>query len=344
VLVTPPSSPEGSQQQPAFKGFKESEIALRNPLEAETRKARLYLLGVSLVSITIVQTGLVPQELTTLGITFGEADRQSLLSILALVIVYFTFAFAIYGFSDFLAWRFAYSNLRVSELIAEIERSTEASHRAIEEAKSNSTKVEMLTRKVRLGRASLPEDLQWKVDAVLDAAQKRVLLENSVPLEKRAILDLEKESAEREAKQKRAEGEAERKREAYLAAQEEERHLAERLSQEVASLSEELRTNVENVLEASSELREANSEAVMIRIRQAAGAASQTTDGAFGVPVLPVASAVSWVRALFEFLLPSSSASMLSTLSCLPSIVIFTQLPGRGILRTSLLESSPRSA
>ncbi len=49
-------------------------------------------------------TGLVPTEITTLGVKFAEADQRSLLRILALVIAYFLAAFIIYAASDFLAW------------------------------------------------------------------------------------------------------------------------------------------------------------------------------------------------------------------------------------------------
>ena len=76
-----------------------------DPLSEETRKARLYLLGASTVGITIVVTGLVPTEIRTLGITFAQADRRSLLFMLALVIAYFLVAFIIYAAADFLAWR-----------------------------------------------------------------------------------------------------------------------------------------------------------------------------------------------------------------------------------------------
>lgn len=70
-------SPE-EQEQPTIRNLTSAEIDLSDPLKSETRKARLYLLGVSMVGITIVHTGLVPQQITTLGITFGEADRRSL--------------------------------------------------------------------------------------------------------------------------------------------------------------------------------------------------------------------------------------------------------------------------
>jgi hypothetical protein len=325
VLVTAPNSQEGSQQQPAFKGRRAAEIALSNPLEPETRKARLYLLGVSLVGITIVRTGLVPQELSTLGITFGQADRQSLLGILALVIVYFTLAFAVYGFSDFLAWRFAYSNVRWSEVTAETKRSIEASNTAFEEEKSKNKKVEVLNRKVLMGLASLPEELQRKVHEVLEAGQKRDELESvqperSVPLlpdRPATIENAEQEIGDEYEWEASARAAQEDKRaaweQAYRVAQEDERNLAEKLSRNVANLPEELQKKVEDILEAGSELREANSEVVMLRVRQATTAAAGLATNAapspmavrtLGVSTLPFAPAVSWVRALFEFLLP----------------------------------------
>jgi hypothetical protein len=78
---------------------------LVDPLSEVARKERLYLLGVSTVSVTIVLTRLVPTEIRALGITFERADRESLLFILALVVGYFLVAFMIYAASDFLAWR-----------------------------------------------------------------------------------------------------------------------------------------------------------------------------------------------------------------------------------------------
>jgi hypothetical protein len=139
VLVTAPNSSEGTEQ-PTTSNLTFAEIALSDPLKAETRNARLYLLGVSMVSITIVYTGLVPQELTTLGLTFGEADRQSLLVILTLVILYFLGSFAIYGLSDFLSWRYAYLRAdwlreidEMSESILEVRMKTEAALEAAED-------------------------------------------------------------------------------------------------------------------------------------------------------------------------------------------------------------------
>jgi hypothetical protein len=84
---------------------------LTNPLSEETRKERLYLLGTSAIGITIVFTGLIPTEIRTLGITFAEADRTSLLLIFALVVGYFLVAFVSYALSDYVEWNTARRDL-----------------------------------------------------------------------------------------------------------------------------------------------------------------------------------------------------------------------------------------
>jgi hypothetical protein len=119
--MTATNSSEGPED-PTTSNLRAAEIALSDLLKPETRKARLYLLGVSMVGITIVYTGLVPQQLTTLGITFGEADRRSLLFILALVILYFLAAFVVYGGSDFIQSRLAFLKVRWADLQAEARR------------------------------------------------------------------------------------------------------------------------------------------------------------------------------------------------------------------------------
>jgi hypothetical protein len=107
--VTDPSSPEGVEPHEARAArIAAAETALQDPIGEETRKSRLYLLGLGMVGIAIVHTGLVPQELTTLGLKFGEANRQALLIILALVVLYYLTAFLLYGTSEFVAWRLAY--------------------------------------------------------------------------------------------------------------------------------------------------------------------------------------------------------------------------------------------
>ena len=84
------------------------DVRLRDPLSDITRKERKYLLGFSILSITIVKAGIVPTKLSALGVEFGKTDQQSLLWILGLVTLYFTVAFLLYASSDFLAWRLSH--------------------------------------------------------------------------------------------------------------------------------------------------------------------------------------------------------------------------------------------
>jgi hypothetical protein len=54
---------------------------------------------------------LIPTEIRTLGITFAEADRTSLLLIFALVVGYFLVAFVSYALSDYVEWNTARRDL-----------------------------------------------------------------------------------------------------------------------------------------------------------------------------------------------------------------------------------------
>lgn len=118
-VTTPNSSEEAEQPTTSLTA---AQIALSDPLKEETRKARLYLLVVSVVDIIMVWTGLVPKEISTLGISFEDVKPESLLDILAFVIFYFLGAFIIYGISDALAWWHAYSDVTWSELQAEAQQ------------------------------------------------------------------------------------------------------------------------------------------------------------------------------------------------------------------------------
>jgi amino acid permease len=55
-----------------------------------------------------VRTGLVPSKISALGLEFSQTDQKSLLSILALITLYFVAAFILYASSDFVAWRLAF--------------------------------------------------------------------------------------------------------------------------------------------------------------------------------------------------------------------------------------------
>jgi len=104
---------------------------LTNPLSEETRKERLYLLGMSAIGITIVFTGLIPTEIRTLGITFAEADRTSLLLIFALVVGYFLVAFVSYALSDYLEWISVRRDLSIDRLQSDLKEERASIHRLL---------------------------------------------------------------------------------------------------------------------------------------------------------------------------------------------------------------------
>jgi len=87
-----------------------SEIKVRDPLSEVTRKERRFLLGVCVIGITVVKTGLLPTKISALGIEFGTSDQKSLMLVFFLVTIYFLAAFVIYGLTDFFAWRLAIAN------------------------------------------------------------------------------------------------------------------------------------------------------------------------------------------------------------------------------------------
>lgn len=85
-----------------------------DPLSEITRKERRYLLAIAFVSIVAAKAGLVPTEISNLGITFSDVDRSILLKAAAVAIGYFTAAFVIYGISDFSVWQLARHQMKES--------------------------------------------------------------------------------------------------------------------------------------------------------------------------------------------------------------------------------------
>lgn len=85
-----------------------SQVALRDPLEEVTRNQRRSLLAASGIGIAIAWTGLVPTEISTLGIKFSQTEQSTLLFFIGVVVLYFLVAFLLYATSDIVAWRLAY--------------------------------------------------------------------------------------------------------------------------------------------------------------------------------------------------------------------------------------------
>jgi hypothetical protein len=85
------------------------QVSLRDPLSQVTRNERRMLLAISVLSIFIARTGLVPTKISALGIDLEKTDQQAFLLVMALVVAYFVIAFVLYGMTDFLSWRLSYN-------------------------------------------------------------------------------------------------------------------------------------------------------------------------------------------------------------------------------------------
>ena len=99
-----------------------AETAVRDPLTEVTRKERRLLLGMCVLGIVLVKTGLVPTKISAFGIEFSHTDQKSILIILAFVVSYFLVAFIIYGISDFIAWRLAFRAAAIAARERKIQR------------------------------------------------------------------------------------------------------------------------------------------------------------------------------------------------------------------------------
>lgn len=93
-----------------------------DPLTPVTRAERRMLLGLSGLGLAIVVVPLVPTKLAILGIEFSANNQANLLRFYAMVLVFFAAAFAVYAWSDYVAWR-RRINIRIAEYaIASAER------------------------------------------------------------------------------------------------------------------------------------------------------------------------------------------------------------------------------
>lgn len=101
------------------------DLLLGDPLAEVTRKERRMLLGVSILAVALVKTGLVPTKIEALGVEFDRSNQQALLSILAVVTLYFFVAFIIYAAADFLSWRRSLHRARVESITEHLKRERE---------------------------------------------------------------------------------------------------------------------------------------------------------------------------------------------------------------------------
>jgi len=95
---------------------------LRDALSNVTRRERRFLLGISLLGIVLINGELVPSKIAGFGIEFQSVTQHALLSIVAIVILYFLVAFIIYAVSDYLAWRLAVSKQFIEKTVSRYEK------------------------------------------------------------------------------------------------------------------------------------------------------------------------------------------------------------------------------
>jgi hypothetical protein len=97
------------------------EVMLRDPLSDVARRERRSLLGISAVAILVGTSGLIPQKIENLGITFSIPEQTALLRVFTAVVVYYVAAFLIYAMGD--ALRYAHAIYRgTEELRAQFRR------------------------------------------------------------------------------------------------------------------------------------------------------------------------------------------------------------------------------
>lgn len=85
-------------------------VFLGDPLSEITRKERRNSLLASTLGTAIALMGIVPTKLSALGIDFSAPEQKYFLVLVAIVVVYFLFAFLTYGVADFFVWRQRYQS------------------------------------------------------------------------------------------------------------------------------------------------------------------------------------------------------------------------------------------
>lgn len=88
-----------------LRSLQESRIV--DPLSDGTKKERGLLLGASLATFAVTLGGLIPKEISALGIEISDPEQASLMLVLSVVLAYLVMTFFIYALADYSAWRVA---------------------------------------------------------------------------------------------------------------------------------------------------------------------------------------------------------------------------------------------
>jgi hypothetical protein len=90
-----------------------------------TERVRMNLGYARAYAIFVGWTGLVPREIVNFGLTFAEPQRAVLLRLFVAIVGYYTVAFIVYAFSDFLSYIYALSQ-RNEELRRQSEEAAQS--------------------------------------------------------------------------------------------------------------------------------------------------------------------------------------------------------------------------
>ena len=85
--------------------FKAEVIRVADPLSQHTRSLRKSLLIASVVATAVAKAGLIPTQISALGLQFSQADRGSLLWLIGIVVLFLSASFVVAASADFAAWR-----------------------------------------------------------------------------------------------------------------------------------------------------------------------------------------------------------------------------------------------
>jgi hypothetical protein len=81
-------------------------------LSSTTRGQRKNLLIASGVAVAVANVGLVPKEISFVGVRFGSSEQDNLRWALAVLVAFFLLAFVAYAWRDFRYWRLLFGEGR----------------------------------------------------------------------------------------------------------------------------------------------------------------------------------------------------------------------------------------
>ena len=85
----------GSNEPSILEAFLDPRVL--DPLSEVTRRERKALLIASLIALAISLGGLIPTEIQALGVKLSPPERDSILLLIALSVIYLLGGFSIYG-------------------------------------------------------------------------------------------------------------------------------------------------------------------------------------------------------------------------------------------------------